>query len=667
MARYDKDKELNSYRNIVPIPETFEEGFNLKTIIGALFLGLIITPGSLYISLVAGQGVGPAARWVTIFLFAEVAKRSLKDLRQQEVFILYYMTSVVLVQATVINNTTFVLWNIFMVQSEAFQAMGISQLVPDWIVPKEALESGARTLFAKEWLPALALITFSMFLQRADHFGLGYFLYRITSDFERLPFPMASVGATGIMAMAETKDPNLQWRPRCFAIGGVIGLLFGIVYIGVPAVSGVILRSPIFIVPIPWIELTPTFKTILPATAVNIVPNLGMVILGMVLPFWVIVGGFCGLMFTYVMNPYLYSIGVLHTWRPGMKTVDTLFSNSIDFYLSFGLGVTFFIAALGLFQAFFPIIKERLFKGKEKKDDEEDFKTKWTRMVKGNPKRGDISIWLSLGIYVCTTTSYLVVSTWLVPGFPWYLFLIYGFIYTPIIAYASSQIEGLAGQAVAIPYVKEAAYILSGYKGVTIWFAPIPIYNYNPWVRQFRQVELTGTKLGSLIKTELIALPIVIFSMIFYCSIIWSQAPLNSDQYPYVQKVWDLKAKNQALIYSSTMEGRRSLFFEALNGKYLLTGFGLALCLYAFLSMFGLPVLLVFGFVRRLGMANPGAMIPEIFGALLGRFYFKRKFGDQWLKYTPAIYAGFSCGVGLIGMIGVAFRLIAKSIAPLDY
>jgi hypothetical protein len=225
----------------------------------------------------------------------------------------------------------------------------------------------------------------------------------------------------------------------------------------------------------------------------------------------------------------------------------------------------------------------------------------------------------------------------------------------------------LAGQAVAIPYVKEAAYILSGYKGVTIWFAPIPIYNYNPWVRQFRQVELTGTKLGSLIKTELIALPIVIFSMIFYCSIIWSQAPLNSDQYPYVQRVWDLQAKNRALIVSSTMSGRRSLFFEALNGKYVLVGFSLAMFTYTFLSMFGLPILLVFGFVRGLGQTNPMALGPQMIGALLGRFYFKKKFGDMWLKYTPTMYAGFSCGIGLIGMVGVAFRLIAKSISPLDY
>ena len=91
---YENDKELQIFRNLIEQPEKFEDGFSIKTVIGAILLGCLITPGSLYISLVAGADqIGPAARWVTIFLFAEVTKRSLKEMRQQEVFVLYYMTS----------------------------------------------------------------------------------------------------------------------------------------------------------------------------------------------------------------------------------------------------------------------------------------------------------------------------------------------------------------------------------------------------------------------------------------------------------------------------------------------------------------------------------------------------------------------------------------------
>ena len=35
-------------------PEHFEDGFTWKTIVGAVFLGMLIMPGSMYLSLVVG-------------------------------------------------------------------------------------------------------------------------------------------------------------------------------------------------------------------------------------------------------------------------------------------------------------------------------------------------------------------------------------------------------------------------------------------------------------------------------------------------------------------------------------------------------------------------------------------------------------------------------------
>ncbi|NCO90462.1 MAG: hypothetical protein GW880_03985, partial [Armatimonadetes bacterium] len=55
------DRELEEYRTLMEVPDKFEEGFNLKTIVGALFLGFIMLPGSIYLGLVAGQDLGPAA------------------------------------------------------------------------------------------------------------------------------------------------------------------------------------------------------------------------------------------------------------------------------------------------------------------------------------------------------------------------------------------------------------------------------------------------------------------------------------------------------------------------------------------------------------------------------------------------------------------------------
>jgi hypothetical protein len=82
---YD-DKELQEYRDLLEVPEHFEEGFDWKTIVGAIFIGFLMMPGSMYLQLVIGTGIGPAARWVTIILFAELAKRSYTELKQQEIF-----------------------------------------------------------------------------------------------------------------------------------------------------------------------------------------------------------------------------------------------------------------------------------------------------------------------------------------------------------------------------------------------------------------------------------------------------------------------------------------------------------------------------------------------------------------------------------------------------
>ena len=134
----------------------------------------------------------------------------------------------------------------------------------------------------------------------------------------------------------------------------------------------------------------------------------------------------------------------------------------------------------------------------------------------------------------------------------------------------------------------------------------------------------------------------------------------------FAQRMWDLQAKNLSLTYSATMEGG-SLFMEAWRWGYVGLGVGLGTITYLILATFGLPTLLVFGAVHGLGQGTPGA-IPFMFaGACLGRFYFRKKFGDMWMKYTPVMLAGFSCGMGLVAMVAVGFTILTKMIAPLLY
>jgi len=651
---YD-DKELAEYRDLLPAPTHFEEGFDWKTIVGAVFIGFLMMPGSMYLQLVIGTGIGPAARWVTIILFAEIAKRAYTELKQQEIFLLYYMAG-----AAMASPFHGLLWSQYLVQSDAAKMLGLTDLIPTWIAPGPESESlVSRTFFHRDWLVPILLLVGSQIVQRIDHFGLGYALYRITSDVEKLPFPMAPVGALGTMALAEsTEDRKTGWKWRVFSIGGMIGMTFGALYVLFPVVSGLIFTEPVRLLPIPWADFTRNTEQWLPAVATGIQLDLGLVFTGMVLPFWAVIGGLAGLVITFIANPMLYHHGILHRWRQGMGTVETVFANNFDFYMSFGIGLGLAIGVIGVWQ----VVKSLRQGGVGGSAYKALFDT--------NKARGDINFWVSIGIYVFSTLSYVGMCLFLVPQFPWLFFVLYGFIYTPVISYITARMEGIAGQFVSLPLVREASFIAGakffGYQGIEIWYAPIPIHNYGKATVDFREIELTGTSLRGIIKAEIVVFPVVMVASLLFSQFIWQLAPIPSASYPYAQELWHLQALNTLLMQTSTLEGN-SLFFQALNGWYVTAGLGLGLVTYVFLMIFGLPVLLVYGIVRGLGQSVPHGLILEVVGALLGRYYFLKRYGKRWRQYAPVLLAGFSCGMGLMGMFAMGATLILKSLGKLAY
>jgi len=470
---------------------------------------------------------------------------------------------------------------------------------------------------------------------------------------------MAPVAALGTMALAESHEEKQQsWKWRVFSIGGVIGLIFGFFYVILPILSGLIFTEQIRLIPIPWIELTGYTEDILPAVATGLQLDLGLVFVGMVLPFWAVIGGFIGLIVTIVLNPLLYKAEILTRWHPGMGTVDTVFANNFDFYMSFGIGLGLAIGVIGIWSVV------RSFKTKDPN------RGSLRDLFHPPPGRGDFNFWIAICIYIFSTLGYVGLCVWLVPSFPWVFFLAYGFIYTPIISYITARMEGIAGQFVSLPLVREASFIAGaryfGYQGIEIWYAPIPIHNYGEATVQFRQIELTGTSIRGIIKAELLVFPIVMIASLVFSQFIWRLAPIPSASYPFAQELWHLQALNTLLMQTSTLEGN-SMFYQALDSTTVLSGLGFGLLMYMILSLFGLPVLLIYGVVRGLGQSTPHGLILEVAGALLGRYFFLKKYGPMWRQYAPVLLAGFSCGMGLSGMFAMGFALIVKSLAHLAY
>jgi len=192
----------------------------------------------------------------------------------------------------------------------------------------------------------------------------------------------------------------------------------------------------------------------------------------------------------------------------------------------------------------------------------------------------------------------------------------------------------------------------------------VPMANYGLQANNFRVLELTGTKIKSIVKTQFVTVPVIIVASLVFSTLFWKMAEIPSDAYPYAQKMWDLQAKLNCLTFSSTMEGG-SLFFEALKPKWLICGASFGVGLYAIMAALGLPTLVVFGIVRGLCQGMPAGIPFEVIGALVGRFYFRKKFGDMWMKYVLVIGAGYACGMGLVAMVGMSLAILNKMMAPL--
>ena len=654
------DKELEEFRNVMEVPSTFEEGFNWTSLLGAIFISLLMVPGAIYMGLLAGvENMVSASQWVTVILFIEVAKRAHRDLKKAEIFVLFFMAG-----AAMGMPFSGLIWNQYFANSDAAIAAGIAEKLPVWFAPaRDSISYDLRTFFHPDWIPVIGLVVFGTFFGQIASMVLGYGLFRVASDIEKLPFPMAPIGAQGIIALAEDMEESSagaqedNWKWRVFSIGGALGLAFGALYLLLPTLTGALTGNPIQVLPIPFSDFTHKTGDYLPAVATGISWDFGNIIFGMVLPYFAMVGSFIGLVATMVMNPFLHAAGILTNWNPGDSTISTMYKNNIDFYFSFQIGIAIAIAIAGFIQVYRGLRKAKLNRSEDSGP---------LGMVPEG--RGDIKAWKVVLVYFIVTMAYILVSGWLIGwhrGVMGVLFFL-GFVYTPLISYVTARLEGMAGQVVEVPFIKEASLILSGYQGVAIWFLPIPIANYGQMTVFYKQCELTGTKFTSIWKTQLVLYPIILVSSIFFMNFIWGLAEVPSAVYPYAEEMWKLQAENACIMFSATL-GEYSIFEEAFNWIYITVGAIFGGLLFSILSIVGAPIMLTYGVVRGLGQSMPHSILPQFIGALIGRYYFQKRLGLMWRQYIPVVSAGFACGMGLITTIGVGITFLSKAAIPLPF
>ncbi|MYE90358.1 hypothetical protein F4X33_15325, partial [Candidatus Poribacteria bacterium] len=336
---------------------TFESGLTLKVFLGALFVGLLMMPGSIYLTLVSGQSGAGAAPWVAVILFTELARRSFTTARRQELYMLLGLTGAAVGSGGQYRGF---IWYAYFINTPQAASYEIADKIPFWVVPsKEAIAIAERSLLHMDWFWPIAFFLIFKLLGEIRYISAGYFLFRLTADMERLPYPMAPIEAQGATALAETTGREETWRWRVFSVGSMAGLIWGFIYIGIPSLTGVMMTTPIQLLKIPFIDFTNVIEEIAPTGVLALSTDFGAILTGFVLPFPIIMTELAAAIFTqFILNPrILYPAEILHQWRHGLDVRGVGLYNGLDFWISFGMGKSFSFAFVGMAASIPMVIK----------------------------------------------------------------------------------------------------------------------------------------------------------------------------------------------------------------------------------------------------------------------------------------------------------------------
>jgi hypothetical protein len=669
-AFYDANFSIEAMQN-----EPCLNGFTWRTVIGALFIAFVMLPGIIFMGLMIGEDMGTAADWVVIILFVEIARRSFMTLKKQELYILKYtVSSLSSISGSVALGGGVFAWMVFnryLRNSPEFANFGIAHEVPNWFAPfgDAAFQGG---FLSRVWWPVLTVTILTMVLNKLTQLSLGFLAYKVTVDVEKLPFPLAPIQAEGAIALAESsqdKDKK-SFRQYCFSIGAMIGAVFGFFYAGIPILTGAFFGQPLHLIPIPFLDLTVAMEHILPGALIGITLNMGLLFTGFVLPWRIAVGMFFSTIFFKIfLNTTLQRNGLLPNWAPGKDAIQTQVADTLDFYLSFGIGTSFAIFAVGVVGMITALVKYNRKKKDTKKDDIHEGEVDLSKFWERNKDRGDPPTGLMVGIWMFSALCFVLLSNHLINGdlaegergFPMGWLFAFAFLWTPINTYINARMSGIAGQNVGVPFIFESAIFASGYRRVNIWFAPLPLNNYGHIADMFRVCELTRTKFTSIFKAELFIFPLLLVASFIFWSYITGLGPIPSDNFPYVQKFWPMHAQMRALWASAMQEGQ-SLLLDALKPGVIVGSFVAGCVAFASFSALGISAQYIYG---ALAAANgyPHNAIMIFFGACLGRYVFAKKFGrERWQNFAPILAVGFGAGMGLVGMLAIAINFLWASI-----
>jgi len=617
------------------------EGFTIRSILGILYVILILLPTNIYYSLTMGGSLAFAAPIISLIFFLEIFKFSEHPLTKQEAFIIYSIAS-----EAVAGGVAFALiGNVYFRTSPMASYFGISKMIPDWWAPNPSSNAiKLRTFFHSDWiLPMIVLFT-AWTLGKIIDFSLATYLYYQFIEVEKLPFPLARVSAETVLSLS---DPKYAYKKKNFALSSMIGLIYGVIAYLIPILS----RYRLIIIPTPFYDFTEYIENIMPGSSIGISTDLVSYTVAFYMPHNFILVLFLTSLGIYLFgNSLLIKNGEFTLYMHGMKLGEIFTWSYISYWISPTIG-------FGIAIAIFQIIYNAKYIVNALK--------KFRYMGGSRTLRTKLAAYL---FFISTISASLM--AWALSGFnPYYILIIISV--SVIWSFLFSHLQGRAvaeyGFGFDIPYFVPAIIYISGARDPKLWFAQTAGFTvYSGGVGLLQQLKiatLCETKPTSYIKAWFFTWFIGAIASIIFLQIFWSIAPIPSSMYPASLINFPVQAAEQYLILSAVTRvgGSKTI---SLNANNILYGFILGLFLSFILSMLKIsPSLIGLGILAGI-RTWISTSIAFAFSIIIARII-RRKMGKKWWEdnrfvITAGIYAGLGLAIGL----SVIILFLQKAIFP---
>jgi hypothetical protein len=606
---------------------------------------------SRFLSSGPGYMVGIPALWVTVILFAEIARIFGKPLTRHEVFLIYSLFGTAMTETFFIDvlyqgyHKSHFITTYF---KDPRTGMPLSQVLPNWYAPP--LGSSAYTLntfLHPDWALPIAVLILSIVFGLCTELGLGLLCAYLYVEVEKLPYPTVALGSESIITIAE-REPT---RVKLFTIGTIVSLIWSAFSFGVPTAMGAAfgIRAGI----LTFADLTTFIDKFLPGVVFGFTFEPFPYTFAWLLPTSTIVSMVIGSFAIWILGNWLalripspLFAQFQREYVVGSPASFVMWRAQLHVWLSFFMG-----AALGL-------AIPRLITG-------------WRYLVSGirslsrlgraseavtgyPPVKVILALWL-LGLVGSTALLYF-----LVPQFPLWTLLLFVIVLPFVTAMISARGMGETGFGVSIPNVKELAIITSGYTGAEVWF--MPLYTRGLGTGAFasdlsytaKVCQITGTRFMDYVKTYLILLPLTIVVSFVIISYFWAIAPVPSITYPATVNNWPELVVEQNFTATN--------FFALFKPELALWAFILLAILTVITSRVRIPyfspIALVAGFTTA-----PWVVIAFVIGHIVGVQVFEKRLGKEWWrKYRAVLLAGITCGYGIVATLAGVTALISRAL-----